>query len=363
LAQDDPHAAARCFAQAAQTYARRGWKLEHALLALYHAKALDRLGETEAARTQLRQALELRHSLAEPNCMLSEGRLLKALLQRQRSDTLAGRFLAQIEAFEKQLPSTRRELLRQPVVECAPVQPRLQIVALGKAQIEVDGRPICDGEWKKNSHRELFFYMLTQSSSLPRRELANLFFPHLEIERQNASLRNAIYHLSRLLGEEAIMREEERLAFNRQIDYVYDVERFLEGLAKARRVDEPREKLELYNETSEIYGGVYLPNITGSWVMPEREYLRQGYLEAMLQSGEIYLSLHEHGLALERVYRLLKQEPCLEPAHCLAMRIHAARGSRVDVIRQYQLCERSMAEQLNIQLASRTREIYLELTR
>ncbi|WP_007517984.1 AfsR/SARP family transcriptional regulator, partial [Pseudofrankia saprophytica] len=73
---------------------------------------------------------------------------------------------------------------------------------------------------------------------------------------------------------------------------------------------------------ADTYGGPLLPeDVYEPWTEPEREQLRQLYLRMLRAAG--------------RWERLLLEDPADERAHLAIMRRHAARGERVEVLRQF----------------------------
>jgi len=58
---------------------------------------------------------------------------------------------------------------------------------------------------------------------------------------------------------------------------------------------------------------------------------------------------------------VLAEDPSMEDAHRLAMRIHAALGNRADVARQFALCQKVLLEEVAAPPSPQTEELYASL--
>jgi DNA-binding SARP family transcriptional activator len=62
--------------------------------------------------------------------------------------------------------------------------------------------------------------------------------------------------------------------------------------------------------------------------------------------------------ALEYCQRAFAEDTCLEEAHRLAMRAHAAMGNRAAVVRQFKQCQQALQEEVNVSPSSETMTLY-----
>jgi LuxR family maltose regulon positive regulatory protein len=168
--------------------------------------------------------------------------------------------------------------------------------------------------------------------------------------------------LRQALGQDVVLFDEERYQFNRNVDYEYDVEIFLGRLAQAQAATDPDKQVSAYNAAIDVYKGPYLPEAEGEWAWWEREHLRQAHIEAIIQLAELHLEGGRHTAALEYCQRAFAEDPCLEEAHRLAMRAHAAMGNRAAVVRQFKRCQEALQEEVNVPPSSQTITLYKTLT-
>ncbi|MDD5369822.1 MAG: bacterial transcriptional activator domain-containing protein, partial [Anaerolineaceae bacterium] len=55
------------------------------------------------------------------------------------------------------------------------------------------------------------------------------------------------------------------------------------------------------------------------------------------------------------------REACLEEAHRLAMRVHAAMGNKIAVVRQYERCQNDLLREINTHPSAKTSELFESL--
>jgi len=86
-------------------------------------------------------------------------------------------------------------------------------------------------------------------------------------------------------------------------------------------------------------------------------------IQAAMELARLLFQSHDYLAALEYCQVVLDEEPCLEEAHRLAMEIHAARGNRADISRQFERCKMILKNQVNTSPSSQTIALYEALIR
>ena len=351
--------AARCFNCSDQVVEKAQG---HLFLALaYHMDKND-----EATADHLQRALQSTSELENQHPLLTAARDAKSLLEAVRHHPTLGRqasrLLRHVVVFEKNIPILRRRLRRQ--ASAVPFgSPRLHINALGRAQVSVDGKPLANADWQGQAARDLFFYLLTSTNGLTKEVVGTIIWPDSSPGQLKLKFKNAVYRLRQALGQETVLFDEDRYQFNRTLDYEYDVETFLEKLAQAQAATDRDQQVAGYEAAIHIYKGPYLPDVEGEWAFWEREYLRRTQMEAIVKVAELHLEAGRHTIALNYCQRALAEDLCLEEAHRLAMRAHAALGNRAAVVRQFKQCQQSLLEEVNAPPSSQTTVLYETLIR
>ncbi|NMB54964.1 MAG: tetratricopeptide repeat protein [Leptolinea sp.] len=360
-----PHEAIPLLDNACTYFGREGHKIQYDRAHLYLILAYHASGQEEK---MLEHILHIQASMDTdypPIALIALSARFKVELNTIRFDYLQSeitRFRALLETFEEKLPVYRRYLRENSqVIPFAP--PTLFIRALGRMQVQVNNHKITNAEWQTQAARELFFLLLAHPEGMTREEICVIFWPDASIDEAKFRFKNTIYRLRRAVGKNSVLLDQEIYRFNNKLDYEYDVESFLKANALASQANDPLKKLSHYREAIKLFRGNYLNEIEETWALNPREYLRQNYLNILINAAEIYLKLAKYDQALEYCQRALEEDNLLEDAYRLALRAFAGMGNRVGMIRQYQRCVEVLEREINAAPSQQTQALYQELLR
>jgi DNA-binding SARP family transcriptional activator len=274
--------------------------------------------------------------------------------------------LAAVAAFQAERANLRREFRQQirtlfPYVQTDP--PALMVRALGRAEVAVNGQPILLKDWKTRISRQFLYCLLAHPNGLSKEQIGLHFWPDSSPETLKTRFKNAIYRMRDALEIEVVRFEDGIYRFDSSLDYEYDVELFLQYLQTGDATNDVAARIKAYTQALNYYTGSYLPDTQASWTYLERERLRQLFLDAALTLAQLNFQTGAREAALEWCHRVLNEDPCLEDAHRLAMRIYAATGNRAGVVRQYSLCQKALQEEIDAPPSSQTEELYALLMR
>jgi LuxR family transcriptional regulator, maltose regulon positive regulatory protein len=340
--------------------------VEGARAALYLAMAYQGQKRASAAIIHLSRAFELASTLASEHTLVVPGRqtlpLLEAAVQDASIGAQAGRLRQQVLAFQQAMPALRRRLRSQAVV--VPFSaPLLSIHALGSVQVLVERRVLATSDWQTQAARDLLFCLLAHPNGLTREQIGEMLWGIDSSAQTNSNFKKTIYRLRRAVGQEVVVLDDERYRFNWEYDYQYDVEEFQRHARSVQAGDDASEQLAIYERAISLYQGPYLPGVDGDWVWPQRESLWQQYTGLVLGLARHYLEVKNYRAAVTYCQRALAEDPCLEEAHRLAMRAHAALGNRSDVARQFERCRLALHKFINVPPSPQTRHLYDTLMR
>ena len=270
------------------------------------------------------------------------------------------RFQQEIEKFKKRMMVLRRYLRENArLVPLAP--PTLYIRSLGRMQVKFNNKFITSSDWQTQAARDMFFMLLAKPEGMTKEEISLILWPDASPEDVKFRFKNTVYRLRRAVGKNTVVLEQDIYRFNNSLDYEYDVEIFMKECVHANQVKDPMQKLTYFREAIKTYRGDYLSELDETWVLAAREYLRQNYLNILMQVSKIYLELANFELAQEYCQRLLNEDNLLEDAHRLALRIYAARGNRAGLVRQYQRCVEVFEKEINAAPSLQTQKLYQDL--
>ena len=348
-------------------FAEGGQQVELSRAYFYLASACEGAGNCRAALQELEQAFRQASSVKSAHILVPAGREHRTFLERMKGDPQLGEkvtgLLQRVACFEESIPTIRKRL--RPHTAAVPfAPPQLTIRALGRTQVEIDGRPVTAPEWLNQRRvREFLFYLLASAEGLTKEEIGLTFWPDSSPAQLKLQFKNTIYRLRHALGPDVIYFDEDRYWFNRNLDYQYDVEMFLDGLSQARAAASTVEKIKAYSTAIELYRGPFFPEADGTWAWTEREHLREAFFNACLDLASLQLESRQYNEALENCHRVLNEDPCLEEAHRLAMKIYAAQGNRAAITRQFEYCRQILHQEINVPPSPQTETLYRMLCR
>ncbi len=363
LVESKTEPAVKYLAEAYQVFESGGQKLEAASTALLLCRAYTLINEHAKARASLEQTLSLISNLDSIQPLVVVGRNTKEELKKYIEDITIGpravKLLSRIENFEKQIPSLRRKL-RPHAATVLMIPPKLSIYALGKSQVKLDGKPVTSPSWANQKRaRELFFFLISNpQKSLSKEEVGITLWPDSSTEQLRLQFRNTVYYIRYALGQDVIIANERRYAFNSDMDYSYDVQEFERRLAQAESAGTPAQKIETLQESLELYQGEFFPEGDGIWVMTERQRLSQICEHARLTLALLLLEKGDPKLALTHCQAILVENHCMELAHRMAMQAYAALGDRLGIVNQYEQCKQYLQDELGLDPSEETEHLY-----
>jgi LuxR family maltose regulon positive regulatory protein len=334
--------------EAVRLFSIGGQKIEAARASLHLARAYHQLPEPSSALSALEKAFQLVSTLDSQHILVTSGREAQSFLQQTAKDAQLGSQAAalssQIIQFEEKLPKIRREI-RPRALSALFAPPKLSIKTLGHMKVELDGKPVSVPEWtNQKAVRETFFYLLARPSGATREEMGEILWPDSDPEKLRIQFKNVLYRIRYTVGVETILLDRNHYAFNRTLDYYYDVEAFEEKLRQAEAVVQPGLKKELLQAALALYEGPFLPEGSGSWLMPERQRLRKQYNQAALSLAQMNLEDGDTKAAILTLDGALDEDACSEEAHRLAMRVYAAQSNRAAIVLQFEACRKALKE-------------------
>ncbi len=127
-----------------------------------------------------------------------------------------------------------------------------------------------------------------------------------------------------------------------------DVDEFL-SLWKARQQASASQATILYESACQLYTGPFLvEDMYADWSFPRREQLHQIYLAICRALANYYMETSRYEDARKWTSAILKEDHCDEEAHRQLIRVYSAEGRRSEALRQFQRCERILAEELRV---------------
>ncbi|MFN8440634.1 MAG: BTAD domain-containing putative transcriptional regulator [Caldilineaceae bacterium] len=255
--------------------------------------------------------------------------------------------------------------------------PHLQLNLFGQFHCALEGTVLRSFESDK-VRALLLFLAVEQEQALSRSSLATLLWPDFGEEGARANLRQALYQLRQVLGEEQaetpfILTSRQTIQWNSQASSSLDVITFRRLLAKSAQHDHLHleaceECLQQLQQAAELYLGDFLAGFAVAesegfeeWRRIQQEQLHVQAVDLFHQLTMAFEARRDYVTAQRFGQRLLQLEPWREEAHRQLMRIYAHQGQRAAALAQYQSCRQALQQEFGIEPEAATMQLYKEI--
>lgn len=234
--------------------------------------------------------------------------------------------------------------------------PALYFTCFGRFEVRRLGQPV--SLCSNRNGQAILRYMVAQSNHRVTMDtLMALLWPEDEPEVAHHKLQVAISALRRSLnngyvsdtGGGYIDCKNGVYQLNLAVSIRTDVDEFLAFYRAGRQQKSISATVADYEAACHLYKGAFLTeDLYVDWPIIQREQLNQAYLAMCGALSEHYREIGSYEDAAKWASAILKENHCDEVAHRQLMRINVAAGRRSEALRQYQRCERILAEELNV---------------
>jgi DNA-binding SARP family transcriptional activator/predicted ATPase len=241
---------------------------------------------------------------------------------------------------------------------------RLSLSCLGPFQVTLDGQPVTT--FKSVKVRALLAYLAVEADRPhPREVLAGLLWPDWPDRDALANLRYTLSDLRQAIDDRDasppfLLITRDSLQFNTASVHQVDVALFQELTST--------DDLARLEEGVSLYRGTFLEGFSVSdsaafeeWVLLMRERLARQVSAALNKLAEGYEQQGEYATAESFARRQIELEPWDEESHRQLMRALALDGKRSAALAQYQACSRLLDEELGVEPAAETTELYEQI--
>jgi DNA-binding SARP family transcriptional activator len=243
----------------------------------------------------------------------------------------------------------------------------LRIRLFSKFSIEKDGQ-VLEG-FDSGKSMELFCYLLLNRNHHHNREtLADLLWDSSSTSQSKKYLRQALWQLQTSLQAETdspdqpiLLIEPDWIQVNPDADLWIDVIEFEAAYKKAHGLKGwqlDAEMLHDLQQATSLYTDDLLLGWYQDWALFERERL-QNMLLSMLDKLMVYCEAHgEYERGILYGTRILSFDRAHERTHQGLIRLYYLSGDRTSALRQYLRCEKELNEELGVEPARRTQELF-----
>ncbi len=236
-------------------------------------------------------------------------------------------------------------------------------VSRGKDQPEIKLAP---------SEQTLLAYLLLQPGRFhPRAVLSDLAWGDRPESQARSCLNTALWRLRRTLetgveerGAYLVSRPAGEVGFNWESDHWLDVATFEQTANRILALPAGAMKQEHAQQIEHIlalYDGELLEGFYDDWALRERDRLRTSYLNCIARLMSFNDGQGDYERALHFGQMLLNHDPLREDIHRQMMRLYVANGQRALAMRQYEICQRVLAEEMGIPPMEETQRLAADI--
>ena len=243
----------------------------------------------------------------------------------------------------------------------------LAIQLIGTPQFQLDRTPVTAS---RRAVVALLAYLAVRDLEHPgqryaRESLAALLWSDYEPVKALSNLRHTLWEVNRFIGEGWVLTEHETIFLNFQTGVALDVEQFRSLLKQASHDSDPARRIPLLADASRLYREDFMtgfslkdgPNFN-EWVLGQAERLRHDFASVLETLIDDYSALNQIPSAIPYAQRLIGLDPIHEAAHRKLMELYALSDQQAAAIQQYQLLEKLLRKELNLDPQPETRELY-----
>jgi DNA-binding SARP family transcriptional activator/tetratricopeptide (TPR) repeat protein len=242
----------------------------------------------------------------------------------------------------------------------------LRIALLGPPRVELDGAPI---EVDTRKAIALLAYLAMQPERHGRDAVAGLLWPDYDTEHARGALRRTLSTLNKAVGPGWLAADRTTVGFART-SFWLDVAEF-EALLAGRGdhghppTDACPACVAPLAEAARLHRGDFLAGFSlrdstsfDDWQYFQAERLRRELAGTLERLATAQIGQRHWDDAVDAARRWLALDPLHEPAHRQLMRIYAWSGRRGAALRQFQACQRVLADELGVEPLEETLAVH-----
>ncbi len=244
---------------------------------------------------------------------------------------------------------------------------QLKLFLFGQPRLERAGAPI---EISLHKALGLLAYLAVTKQVYSRDALATMFWPESHQTSARASLRRTLYAVNKTIGEAILAITPESVSLDPRADLWLDVDAFSAHIRDCVSPATPNgelspECLSRLTQASLLYTDDFLAGFTlpdspafDEWQFFQAEEFRRNLAQALVLLVQAHQMRGEFDQAIQHARRWLALDPMHEPAHRQLMQLYAWSDQQAAALRQYQLCVKTLQEELGAAPQPETTELY-----
>ncbi|MCB0214341.1 MAG: AAA family ATPase, partial [Anaerolineae bacterium] len=229
----------------------------------------------------------------------------------------------------------------------------LEVQLLGKFAAKLDDQHLDIPS--RPAQALLAYLILNTHKSFRREKLAGLLWPESDEPDARNNLRQTLWRLRKLLGDEFFLADKVSVGFNAEADYRLDADQLQTYI-------DDNISIETLIQVVAVYEDKLLPGFYDSWVTLEQERLQAVYEDRMQLLLARLVETARWREAREWAEQWIAQGLTPEPAYRALMMAQAGLGDLAGVAAVYQRCTEALDEELGVEPSAETQTLFQRLT-
>jgi DNA-binding SARP family transcriptional activator len=234
------------------------------------------------------------------------------------------------------------------------VSQQVEVRLLGPPRVLRDGERVGFDTRKATA---LLAHLTLSERPRPRDALADLLWPHADLEHSRGALRRTLSALRTGIGAEHLEATRDHVRLVRSERLWVDVDQF----RQSRTDDDLEAAVSTYR--GDLLEGFVVRDSPAfeDWLAGEADGLRRELMGALAELAGRQEARGDLPGAIASVRRWLAADPLHEPAHQTLIRLLAASGDRAGALAQYRECVRTLSRELGVPPLAETQRLYEEV--
>ncbi len=238
----------------------------------------------------------------------------------------------------------------------------LRICLFGGFRISAGDAPTAGLEHAR-VQRLLAYLLLHRHAPRSRQQIAFTLWPDTPDAQALTNLRTLLTRLRQALpdAERYLEVGTQAVRWRQDSPFTLDVADFEAACAQAAAAEQrgqPADAIPALEGAVSLYTGDLLPGWYDEWLAPERERLRQAYLDALERLAALLEERRNYKQALGYAQRLVRADPLHEAVYRQLMTLHLALGDRAGALRVYHTCATILRHELGVDPGPVTQAVY-----
>lgn len=248
-----------------------------------------------------------------------------------------------------------------------PVSP-LQIRCFGRFEVLRDGKPV--QHWRRGKAKTLLKYLIIRRQPVSRDALIDLLWPEADPQLAINGLRVTVHALRQTLGRgvggpserDYVISEGGNYLLNPDAHLWVDADEFTMHFEAGRQLERQHHlqaAMGRYEQAEALYRDDYLlEDLYEEWTLVRREELKDQYLMMLTKLADYCIDRGDSVGCIVRCHKILQKDPCREDAYRRLMQCYARLGQRSQALHWYELCARTLRQELDVTPSDQTQHLY-----